>query len=107
MTEKTLPNFPVDDMTLNLIEHALSGSYMMNDDGEPVLVGADMSLDQLLDFLSGYDPELAVPYLDDDGNEIPDATLYPHPLYHPYDVIRALISEVRRLKVYEPLDGTI
>jgi hypothetical protein len=50
-----LPSFPVDDVTLAAIEHALGGALEMRDD-LPVLVGADFSLDTLLDFLSGYDP---------------------------------------------------
>lgn len=94
-----LPPFPVDDVTLLALEHALDACHTFNEEGEPVNIGSDYSLDQLLDLLSGYDPSKVVPVMDDDGYEIPDTVEYVGgPLYHPHDVIRALIAEVRRLR---------
>lgn len=95
----TLPVFPVDDVMLDQLEHALGGSYTV--DGNAVrLVGAEYSLSQLLDFVSGYDPAMVEPCRDSDGREIPDVFEYVGgSVYHPDDIIRALIAEVRRLRV--------
>lgn len=90
--------FPIDDVTLDAIEHALGGAYTVDEDGEPVLHGADMSLPQLLDFLSGYDPAKLQPVLNEYDTPMPDVSLYPEPLFSRDDVIRALIAEVRRLR---------
>jgi hypothetical protein len=89
---ETLPDFPVDDVMLDLLEHALGGLYEVDDDFGTRLVGADYSLPQLLDFLSGYDPEQVVPL----GGGIEEYV--GGPLYTRDDIIRALIAEVRRLR---------
>lgn len=98
----TLPAFPVDDVTLAAIEHALGGAYTVDtdEDGHHThrLVGADYSLHDLLDFLSGYDPSQVIPATDADGYEMPGVTEYPGVLYHVNDIIKALIAEVRRLR---------
>lgn len=90
--------FPVDDFMLDQIEHALAGGYECDSEGQHVLVGADFTLTQLLDFLSGYDAAKLVP--DTNQYDTPDPTtdVYPDPLYTPRDVILALIAEVRRLR---------
>lgn len=77
--------FPVDDATLGVLEHALGASYVVDED-EHEVVGADMTVPKLLDFLSGYDESKVV-----DGT-------YPGPVYTRDDVIRALIAEVRLLR---------
>lgn len=87
----TLPSFPVDDATLLAVEHALGGSLTV-EDGQPILVGADYSLWDLLEFLSGYDPDKSVPIGDGVYEYVGG------PIYHPDDVIRALVAEVRRLR---------
>lgn len=87
------PPFPVDDFTLDQIEHALGGAYSVTEDGTHTLVGADFSLTQLLDFLSGFDPARLEPTDD------PDTFVYDGAVYHEDDVIRALIAEVRRLRI--------
>lgn len=71
--------FPVDDETLSLVEIALAGSDERS------------SLVELLDLLSGVDPERSV--------EV-EAGVYEHPdaTWHANDVIAALIAEVRRLR---------
>lgn len=81
--------FPVDDFTLDQVEHALWAAR----DVDGTLVGADFTLWQLLEFLSGYNPILLAP---EDDRE--DVVSYPNPLYGPNDVIQALINEVRRLR---------
>jgi hypothetical protein len=91
----TLPSFPVDDFTLRQVEHALDATYTVELDGTHVQVGADFSLSQLLDFLSGYDPVRLEPTDD------PNVFVYSGAVYHPNDVIRALIAEVRRLRKRE------
>ena len=88
---RALAPFPVTDSILDLVEHALNGA--LDDNHE--LVGAEFSLHQLLDFLSGYDPAK----VEQIGEDI-----YKYvggPLYHYTDIIRALIAEVRRLRPQE------
>ena len=92
------PSFPVDDITLDALEHALAGAYTIDEDGQVIVTGADMSVTALLDFLSGYDPTKAVPLLNEYDQPVPDWTEYPDPIYHRDDVLRALIAEVRRLR---------
>lgn len=74
----TLPSFPTDDMTLSALEHALTSSYTVTD---------------LLDFLAGC--------VGEDPNEewIDAGIVYDTRIhYHEHDVIRALITEIRRLR---------
>jgi len=109
----TLPPFPVDESTLNLIEHAMKGAltyerpdhirYDSGDDG-PWLVGAEFSLSQLLDFLGGTvgrDPnEEVIRPADPDrpGIEGAEITYDTRIHYTEHSVIKALIAEVRRLR---------
>lgn len=94
----TLPPFPVDDFTLDQLEHAMGGSFTIDEAGEHQLVGADFSMSALLDFLSGYDPSQEK--LLEDG-PIPVYEYTGGPLYTRDCVIQALIDEVRRLRVTE------
>ena len=93
-----LPPFPVDDFTLDQIEHAMAGVYTIDDDGEHRLIGAEFSFNQLLDFLSGYDERKLTQAVNQYDTPIPDVFEYPDAIYHPNDVIRALVAEVRRLR---------
>lgn len=101
----SLPDFPVDDATLLAVEHALNACLArdgVDDDGNDnwKIIGADYDLAKLLEFLSGYDKSKEVPYVDEDGHEVPDFIEYKGgPVYHPDDVIRSLIAEVRRLRM--------
>ncbi len=101
MTEQaSLPAFPVDDVTLALVEHAMGARLIFDgtEDG-PKVVGADMSMPALLDFLSGYDPAKVVPLVLEDGHEVDGWTEYVGgPIYGRDDIIAALIAEVRRLR---------
>lgn len=96
-----LPPFPVDDVTLAALEHALEGRLIIGEDGSHRLVGADMSVPKLLDFLSGYD-EAQVEMLDPGDDRLGFAgaaiTEYHGQIYTRDCVIRALIAEVRRLR---------
>lgn len=89
---KSLSEFPVDDFTLDQLEHALN--TCIGDDGEPV--GGEFTLSRFLEFMSGYDPErkTLLGYTDDG---IP---IYEHwdAQYTERCVIRALINEVRKLR---------
>lgn len=88
-------NLPVDDVTLEAVEHALGSMLTLDDDGQPVRVGADYSLPDLLDFLAGHDAS--------DGYEDPDGIWVCHqPTYHPNQLIGALVAEVRRLRSLIP-----
>lgn len=96
-----LPPFPLDDSMLGQIEHCLDHGRADND--EP-------TLSRLLDFLSGYDPSKSVRVGEGDpmGLGVESAAIYeyPGPLYHRDDLIRALIAEVRRLRVGDETPGT-
>jgi hypothetical protein len=103
---RELPDFPVDDFTLDQLEHALNTAVEVTDDGEFELVGGEFTLSRFLQFMSGYDPERSsfVGYVDG----LPGAPGFfgePTPMYEHWDasysesdVIRALIAEVRRLR---------
>jgi hypothetical protein len=94
-------SFPVDDVTLNAIEHALQGCWVAVDpDGTHHWGGSDYSLSQLLNFLSGYDSDKLELLEEGEGTGWHDAPIYTYPeaIYSEHDVIRALIDEVRRLR---------
>lgn len=90
----TLPDFPTDETTLQHLLHALSGSYEVDDDGNHILQGAEFSLTELLDFMSGLDPSTYT-VIDDGDVKI---TLIPGVCYSEQDVMRALILEIQRLR---------
>lgn len=93
-----LPPFPVDDFTLDQVEHAIGVSY--GDPSGDTLVGGEFTLTTLLDFLSGYDPARLVDT--GEAGEFAGTTApiseYPDPVYSQGDVIGALIREVRYLR---------
>ena len=83
--------FPVDDVALDLLLDSLNASYVLNADGDPEVVGAEFTLHTLLDFYSGFDKgklERA-----EDGWLTYDGSLFTET-----DVIRALATEVKRLR---------
>lgn len=82
---------PVDDEALYLLEEALDYRFVGEDEnGDPVGSG-EFSLYQLLEFWSGYDPAM----LESVGSDVSE---YHGPILGTSDVIRALITEVRRLR---------
>lgn len=81
-----MSDFPVDDLTLDCLEHALNTSRGL--DG---LVGGEYTLSQFLDFMSGYNPSNRT-VMSGDVYELHDVLLSEQ------DVIRALLAEVRRLR---------
>ena len=95
-----LPPFPVDDLTLTSIEHALGASLTFDDDDvlmeRPRVIGADFTLGTLLDFLAGVrdDPDGVAELVRED----PEVWYDPRPHYSLHDVIRALIDEIRLLR---------
>lgn len=95
-----LPAFPVDDAMLDRLDHALGTCWTYAEDGERVHHGGDYTLPELLDFLSGYDPTLAISLGEGPGMFSDDVewSEYPFPIYHEHDVIRALVAEIRRLR---------
>lgn len=102
-TPRVLPPFPVDDFTLDQLEHALntcvdSTMVFPFTDQEPAplkLVGGEFTLSQYLDFMSGRDDTRATRIGDADG--IPVYVAWDQQ-YSEGDVIRALITEIRRLR---------
>jgi hypothetical protein len=100
-----LAEFPVDDVTLNLVEHAIDAVAEVDEDGTHRLVNADMNLPQLLNFLSGYDESKLRQAMNEYDQPVPDIFEYPDAIYHPFDVIRSLIAEVRRLRDGGPVSG--
>jgi hypothetical protein len=103
---RTLPPFPVDDFTLDQLEHALNTSIEVTDEGKHRCVGGDFTMAQFLSFMSGYDPErqTLIGYTDTiPGTDIHHDNAVPiyeswDQHYHEHSVIRALIAEVRRLR---------
>lgn len=97
---QTLPPFPVDDETLNVIRDSLDRTVTgWDDDGNPICTGSPFGLGAVLDLLSGYDPTLTVQMVNEYDQPIPDWYEYTGPgIYHAHDVIRALIDEVRYLR---------
>jgi hypothetical protein len=108
-----LPPFPVDDLTLDAVEHALGYSLTIDDDGNPVSSGAaDYSLHTLLDFMAGCmgrDPNERLIREGRDESDLPewergriwenaeiveDTRIH----YSEHDLIRALIAEIRTLR---------
>lgn len=102
-----LGDFPVDESTLQALEHAMGGALTFDrpdgapDDGGPWLVGAEYSMSTLLDFLAGCtgeDPNQEVLeeglYAGDSPRIVYDTRVH----YSERDVIKALIAEVRRLR---------
>ncbi|WP_353107817.1 hypothetical protein [Gordonia sp. (in: high G+C Gram-positive bacteria)] len=85
-----LPPFPVDDITLDLLDHACRGA--LNDEGG--VAGADMTVTQLLDFLSGPSETEAVGSID---VTVP-IYVRDEPAYSETDVIQALIAKIRTLQ---------
>lgn len=77
----TEPTVPVDDTSLALIEDALNASLELDNDGEPVVIGAAFSMNRLLEFWSGDVRHDRLPVL-----------------LHRDDIIRALIGEIRRIR---------
>lgn len=100
---QTLPPFPVDDETLNVIRDSLDRVITgWDDDNNPICTGSPFSLDAVLNLLSGYDPALTVQMVNEYDQPIPDWYEYTGPgIYHTHDVIRALIDEIRRLRASE------
>lgn len=107
MSDYSLPPFPVDELTLGMVEHALG--YCLTFEGEdgerlnePRGVGAEFSLASLLDFMSGTttDPLGVVQHLGIEETFMGRAemTVDERPHYSKADIIRALIAEVRRLR---------
>lgn len=120
MSDHTLPPFPVDDATLLAVEHALAGMLTFDRpegsdhaDSGPYLVGAGYSLGTLLDFLAGTtgrDPNEELIQAGRDETDLPEwergrdwssaEVVYDtRPHYSEHDLIRALITEVRRLRM--------
>jgi hypothetical protein len=97
--EQLLPDFPVDDMTLTLIEDACSRCFTFTEDGAMVqLTGAEFDLDELLCFLSGYDRSKLTPALNEYDQPIPDTFTSEQARYSEHDMVKALIAEIRRLR---------
>lgn len=97
-----LPPFPVDDITLDLLEHAMGGALIFGPDG-PQLTGAEFSMTRLLDFMAGVDPDNvtviqeADPWAGDFMQRV--EVVESHDVHYTRDcVISALIAEVRRLR---------
>lgn len=80
--------FPTDDTTLDLLWLSLN----------PPADSERTSLWDLLDMMSGCTPGMET------RTDDPDVFENLHPSYHPNDVIAALITEVRRLRLIDGRD---
>jgi hypothetical protein len=100
----TLGPFPTDETALDQIKHALGGAFTVDEDGTHHLQGADFTLNQLMEFYSGYDPEDS--YQDGYIGDVP-LFIHTEPMYHYHDVIRALIDEIERLRAEQKPDDIV
>jgi hypothetical protein len=83
-----LPPFPVDDATLDLLEHALDP----RSHGDPEAASSGVwPLLRMMSELAGSDTEAV-------EEEHDGVRVMRDPHYHDHDVLRALIAEVRRLR---------
>lgn len=90
-----LPDFPVDDATLGMLEAAMDP----RSHGDPEATKS--SVWPFLDMMSqmgGSDPTAVAEVLDDGTDGGPSVVVMRDQHYHENDVIRALIAEVRRLR---------
>lgn len=94
----TLPPFPTDETTLDLILESFQGAYAVDLDGTHHWTGSDFSFHRLLDFYAGYDPNKLVPFEGEDMHTRDDILEYKGDLYGERDVVKALIAEIRRLR---------
>lgn len=104
-----LPPFPVDDVTLDAVEHSLAAYLTFEGENgeelaEPRVAGADFQLDNLLDFYAGAVGDDPNGYqIEPGGFHVPGISgmeiwMDTRPTYTHKDVIHALIAEVRRLR---------
>jgi hypothetical protein len=91
----SLPPFPVDDATLDLLEAAMDPWNHGDPDAETASV---WPLLDMVSQLGGSDPTAAERVVDDGSDGGPTVVVMRDPTYHENDVIRALIAEVRRLR---------
>lgn len=109
MTGSLLPPLPLDDVTLDAIEHALDAYLTYEGENgeeldEPRLAGAEYQLTGLLDFLAGAVGKDPNGYLLEPGDvRIPglagaEVWMDTRPTYSERDLIRALVAEVKRLR---------
>ena len=84
----TLPPFPVDDLTLDLLGAALDPRGHGDESAERTCVGDFL---RFMSELGGSDTE-AVESIEDGIHMMRD------PQYHEHDIIGALIEEIRRLR---------
>ena len=104
MTNEEEMEFPVDDSTLMAVEHALGGMLQYDEETDDFnVIGADYSLYALLEFLSGVSEEDFEEVDDDDEYGIP-VVICNKPIFHPDNVISALIKEIKRLRELVPED---
>lgn len=92
----TLPPFPVDDATLDMLMAAIDPWNHGNPDA------TSSSVWPLLDMMSrlgGSDPRAVEEVLDDGSDGGAQVLMMRDPAYHDNDVYTALIGEVRRLRL--------
>lgn len=82
---------PLDDISLGLMLEAMDTAYACDENGNHFLVGGTITMNQLLEFWSGYDKAKEL----DEGENM---SYYPHPVLMRDDIIRALIEEIRTLR---------
>jgi hypothetical protein len=98
--DNTLPSFPVDEATLAAVEHALQGSWTVDKDGNHTLVGAEFTLQRVLDLAAGINRNDDFEHL----HPVSDRVYVDDRVqYTPNDIISALITETRRLREHSKM----
>lgn len=91
----TLPPFPVDDATLDLLTAALNP----REHGDPEAASSSVwPLLTMLSQLGGSDTDAVAEVVDDGSDGGARVVVMRDPEYHEHDVLAALIAEVRRLR---------
>lgn len=91
----TLPAFPVDDTTLDMLMAAINPREHGDPDAKSSSVGT------FLDFMSqmgGSDTSAVEEVIDDGSNGGPAIVLMRDASYHEHNVMEALVEEIRRLR---------
>lgn len=95
----SLEPFPTDDYVLDLVLESLNSKIDFDEDGEPIRIGSEFSLSNLIDFFSGY------------GDFETETLTYRHDMYKGKiysldNIIESLIYEIkflrRQLELIEP-----
>lgn len=95
----TLPPFPVDDATLDMLCAAMDPLSAGDESADRSCMGEFLTV---MSQLGGSDTDAVEEVMDDGRDGGPQVVVMRDPHYHEHDVIRALVAEVRRRRAAAP-----